>query len=854
MADIKYTKSQQQVIDTRDTNLLVSASAGSGKTRVLVDRVIKRITEEGIGVDQLLIVTFTKAAAKEMKDRIHKSLERKITETTGENRRRLMHQLSLLPVANISTLDAFCQQIIERYYYIIDLDPVFRLLADKTEGILLRDQVWQDVRETLYENDEDGSFKRLTANFSNDRNDDGLTDLVNRVYFYANAKPNPAQWLQQLADPYVINGTLNDSDLYRKQILPLIQNRVEQAIKDLGYALEKANQAEFPKLAELCETEMASLRATQDQLPDLKWDEVRETLFVKRSTSPRVTKKDDVPELKKEAQEARKAALAVIDELQDTYLALNEAITTEVMQQSHAIVTKLATTVQAFSDAYQQEKLRQHVLDFSDLEHYALEILSADTEQGKAVREQLRDRYEEIMVDEYQDTNALQEAILQTITRHEPGNLFMVGDVKQSIYRFRLADPSLFVGKFNHFGEDPQAGKDIQLAENFRSIKNVDDFTNLIFTQLMNQELGEMDYTGGAKLVFGASYYPDGYTPATELLIYEDQQTNVMTEQNEDEPIDATFKIDDKVRGQVAMVGQRILEMQANGTEIFDRETGEMRPVAFKDFALLTPTKNNNLVITELFAQMGIPVLVNDAQNYFKTTEIQIMMALLSLIDNPYQDIPLAAVLRSPIVGLDENQLAYLRVTDKTGDYFQAVLQFHDTYQSGNPYGDAIFPKIDRFLKQLTIFKDVAKQNQLVELIWRIYQETGFLDYVAGMPAGKQRQANLHALYERAAVYEKSNFKGLFQFVQFIQRMQSEDEDLAEAPTEVSDDAVRVMTIHGSKGLEFPVVFLMDMSHQFNMSDTKGDAVLNDKLGIGITYFDEHRRAKFDSLQKNAGQ
>jgi len=852
MADINYTKSQQQVIDTRKTNLLVSASAGSGKTRVLVDRVIKRVTEEGVGIDQLLIVTFTKAAAKEMKERIRKSLEKEINHAEGEKRQRLMTQLSLLPVANISTLDAFCQQLIEHYYYIINLDPVFRLLADRTEGILLRDQVWQDVREDLYGSDEDGLFRQLTVNFSNDRNDDGLTELVNKVYFYANSKPNPTEWLAQLAQPYDIGGSLNDSDIYQKKILPLVSDRLTEAIKGFKHVIALGIEMAYPKIVERSQADIERLESVKTQLPFLKWNELIETLFVARKAAPQVSTKDEMHDQKKVVQESWKLTWQPIDDLKATYFALNESRTTEVMQQSHQIVSTLAKTVQAFSEAYQTEKLRQHMLDFSDLEHFALEILQSETDQGRAVRKQLRNQYTEIMVDEYQDTNELQESILQTITKHDPGNLFMVGDVKQSIYRFRLADPSLFLNKFKRFKEHDEEGTNIELAENFRSVKNVDDFTNLIFTQLMDPQLGEMTYTGASKLVYGATYYPADYQPGTELLIYESQkqEKHQDEESTDEEPVDDAFQIDGKAEGQITMVGQRIQELIANKTPIFDRETGKLRPVEYRDIALLTPTKGNNLVITELFSRLNIPVLVNDAQNYFKTTEVQIMMALLSIIDNPYQDIPLVAILRSPIVGLDENQLAYLRITDKTGDYFQAVLRFHDTYQSDNSYGDVIYPKIKRFLEQLQLFKNVAKQNQLVTLIWRIYQETGFLDYVAAMPAGKQRQANLHALYERAAVYEQSNFKGLFQFVQFIQRMQNEDEDLSEAPTQVSDNVVRVMTIHGSKGLEFPVVFLMDMSHKFNMQDTMGDAVLNDKLGIGITYFDEKHRAKFDSLQK----
>ncbi|WP_243676549.1 3'-5' exonuclease [Secundilactobacillus collinoides] len=300
-------------------------------------------------------------------------------------------------------------------------------------------------------------------------------------------------------------------------------------------------------------------------------------------------------------------------------------------------------------------------------------------------------------------------------------------------------------------------------------------------------------------------------------------------------------------------MAQKINDLMTNNTEIWDRRAQAMRPLAYQDIAIIAPTKANNLEIQDQFGRLNIPVQINDAQSYFKTTEIQIMMSLLQLIDNPYQDIPLAAVLRSPIVGLNENELAFLRITDKTDDYFSALQHFMLTYEedyAGQAYADSLQPKVAHFLDQLTAFQSIARKQPLATLIWQIYQQTGFLDYVAGMPAGAQRQANLHALYERAADYERNGFKGLFQFVRFIERMQNNDQDLAEAAAQTTDNAVQVMTIHGSKGLEYPIVFLLDTSRNFNMQDTTGRALLNNQLGIGIDDFQPESRMVVESIPK----
>ncbi|AKP64578.1 ATP-dependent exoDNAse (exonuclease V) beta subunit [Levilactobacillus koreensis JCM 16448] len=853
-AKFSFTPSQDQAIHQTGNNLLVSASAGSGKTRVLVQRVIEHL-KSGMGIDEILIVTFTKAAAAEMRDRIQTALRQELAANQGNSDRQAFYlrQLNQLPVADISTLDAFCLRILQHYYYVIDLDPVFRLLADETENALLRDEVWSDLREQLYADDKSGLFARLTENFSGDRSDDGLAELVQQTYTFANATPDPVAWLTALPKPYQLDSDqLTQTTFYQQKLAPLFTAQLQQIQADLTSAEQLATNNSLEKQAAHLQTVLASLQGVLNLVSSGSWNDLRaavQDFTWGRMPSIRKTN-EDYPVYNELKTTYYDPARKQLDALKKTYLIQSEKQAMTTIEKSGELVGKLARVVIGFRKAYRAEKQRRHVLDFADIEHAALEILASDTEQSRHVAAQLRDQYAEIMIDEYQDTNGLQEAILTAIAEPAPkGNLFMVGDVKQSIYRFRQADPTLFMGKTDRYAVDENAGQLITLAENFRSMKNVDDFTNLIFKQLMDRELGEIAYTGSAQLKFGATYYPEDVESTAELLVY---LTEGAEENQNGEPMDERFQVDDKHQGEVLMTGKKIQELIAAKTPIYDREKKQVRPMAYRDINLLTPTRTNNLIITDELRRMGIPIVVNDAQNYFKTTEIQIMMSLLRIIDNPYQDIPLAAVLRSPIVGLNENELALLRINQKTGDYYQALLHFQQTFATGtsSEMQQRVHEKIGHFLEQLQTFRDIAQQNELVTLIWRIYQETGFLDYVGGMPAGEQRQANLHALYERAQSYEKSSFKGLFQFVRFVERLQERDADLAGAPVQTAENAVSVMTIHGSKGLEFPVVFIMDASHQFNRQDQQGNYVMSGKTGIGIDYLDTESRIKAPSLQK----
>lgn len=827
-----YTDSQWQAIYDQGTNLLVSASAGSGKTAVLVRRVIEKIKRQKLSVDQLLVVTFTEAAASEMKERIQSALQEAINEETDQAlKNHFTRQLTLLPMANISTLHSFCSKVIQRFFYLIDLDPSYRMLTDDTETILLKEDVWDELRESFYEENQE-IFYRLTENFSNDRSDSGLEDLILSMYEFARANPEPFQWLDGLVENYRVEN-LADSKLYHKLIRPQVLASLQEIIQTYQWMIDASQGTEeLLKITELAQNEQNTVQQIEQLLLEDKLDEVFslfENIKFPAYPSPR---KKDVKELYGdvivECKNYRDQAKQGLTKIKEMYFAVSPEEQVERLQEALPLVEELVRVEKRFIEEYSAKKREKGMLDFNDLEHFTLQILQADVDGTKPAESYYQQRFAEVLVDEYQDINQLQETILRQLSTNEPGNLFMVGDVKQSIYGFRLADPTLFIQKYHDFAEE-KAGRRIILAENFRSRKEVLDFTNLIFSQLMDQSVGQIEYDKQAELINGFTAFPETDTFAPELLIY--QKNGEVPEW-----------IEDKAMGEIFMTAAKIRQLIDQGFEVYDKKAKTMRPVRYEDIVLLTPTRSNNLTILEVFKQLGIPLSINDTQNYFQSTELRVMISLLQIIDNPYQDIPLAAILRSPIVGLQEEELAQVRLALPQKEYYQAVKTYAQTQE------DATADKLTIFLSQLNEWREFARREALANLLVKIYNETAYLDYVLGMPAGQQRHANLLALIERAKDYERSSFRGLYQFIRFIEKMQEKDKDLGEPPTEEVQDAVRVMTIHGSKGLEFPVVFLMDMSKSFNVQDTRRNYVFDERLGLGVKLLTPDTRVRKDTL------
>ncbi|PTQ84507.1 DNA helicase/exodeoxyribonuclease V subunit A [Trichococcus patagoniensis] len=863
----KFTETQWQAIYQTGDNILVSASAGSGKTTVLIQRIIEKV-KGGTNVDELLVVTFTESAAKEMKERMTSAIQTAINEAQSQEQYlHLIKQLSLMPQANISTIHAFCLKVIQRYFYLIDLDPVFRLLADTIEVELLKEDVWEELKETLY-GEPDTFFKNLAKAYSKDRSDDDLMKLVFSLYEFSRANPNPYHWLDSLPTLYNTEDGLVNSLLYQELLKPQMLSLTEGIRYDAEQALHLAgDDVETAAQRELLETEKGYAEQLLEAIEQDDYEKgyriVTEQLNFARWTSAKKADDDELKERKGQLKAMRDKYKDDFGDLTKQYFNRPLAEQEQVLNGIFPYAEEMARVTKRFSEAYWERKLADNVLDFNDLEHLTLQILAPIVDGERKLSDAgayYRSKFQEVLIDEYQDVNQLQESILYWVTRHQPEteNLFMVGDVKQSIYAFRLADPSLFLRKYAAFA-DRNGGERIILAENFRSRAEVIGFTNFIFEQLMDEQVGQMAYDEAAKLQAGNKSFPESERNQTELLIYlsetaDNNEEAAMTPEND---LEADMTIDDKTAGEVTMVAQKIKALIDEHYPIYDKKTKTERPLSFRDIVLLTPTKKNNLVILEIFKDFQIPVILNDTESYFQRTEVSIILSLLKVIDNPRQDIPLAAVLRSPIVGLDEKQLALIRIQHKNGDFYDAVQHFLKSYaasaleQSGEL--KEISGKLAHFLGQLNEWRSLARRSSLVSLIWTIYNDTHFLDYVGGLVAGKQRTANLHALYERAKKYEETNYKGLFQFIRFIEKIQQRDKDLAE-PTSFSDDedAVRVMTIHASKGLEFPVVFLMDLSKRFNLSDTQSKYIFSETHGLGTDYFDVAQRVQYPSLARQA--
>lgn len=818
---INWTTEQKQAIFDTDKDILVSAAAGSGKTTILIERVIEKILN-GQDVDKLLIVTFTKLAAKEMKDRLISRLRVEINNTKdSELRNNLQKQLAKVPSADISTLHSFCSNVIKKFYYLIDLDPSFRLMTDDTEQELLKEKAWDKVRNNYYQED-DKEFLNLTKNFSNDRDDNGLQDLIFQLYNFAITSPDSNSWLETLSDLYQLDGDdFEHSKLYQTVIRPnLIKELNEQ------YSLMKKAQSislendSCEKFIDSINEAIVFLEDFIQNLGNYSYNQIGEALTLfsfKRAKTIRGAVKDGAFQLVETLRKDIKKALN--ETIPNELLVTQNQELTKIMNNSFVIVNKLIEAEKRFLVEFKNLKLGNSSIDFNDLEHFTMDIFNAKEDNRMIAAEYYQDKFSEIMIDEYQDVNPMQESIVQKL-QQTSNNFFMVGDIKQSIYGFRQAAPYLFANKYEQFKLDNNNNELILLSNNFRSSKTVTSFVNRIFELVMDTQMGGVNYDNKTKLIPGANF---SETADTQVEI-----DIIDSESSDEDSID-------KRSSQINFITNRIKKLVDDKFIIFDSKKGESRPVKYSDIAILSRNKGNNTDLVSTFSAANIPIFVSDSQNYFQTMEIQVLIELLKLIDNPEQDIPLVAVLRSPIVGLDENQLAQIRLANKDINFYHATLMYIENNIN------ELTKKLTSFVNLLKKMREQAKQSRISELIWYIYQETGFLDFVTGMPGGKQRAANLHALYQRANDFEAMNFQGLFKFIRFIERIEANDKDLSQPNSiDSNEDAVNVMTIHGSKGLEFPIVFLIDTAKEFNKRDFISSTLIDSQIGLGIKYFDSN--------------
>ncbi|GGG56200.1 helicase-exonuclease AddAB subunit AddA [Paenibacillus radicis (ex Gao et al. 2016)] len=861
-----WTDDQWQAIVTEGSDVLVAAAAGSGKTAVLVERIIRKISSSS-DVDRLLVATFTKAAAAEMKDRIRLALEKELErQPQSEHLRR---QLALMNRASITTLHSFCLDVIRRYYPLIGLDPGFRI-ANETESELMRIDVLDQLFEEKYEGAGDGgAFLRLADRFGGERGDEPLYRLVQQLYDFAQSHPWPAHWLRLMAASFDVTGLegLKDSEWIASLRLD-VELTLAGAESLLRQALELTKAPAGPSpYAAAFEDDLLLVSGLLETVRSSSWEHWFEPFQAIAFGKLKAMRGDEYDKaLQEQAKELRDQAKKLVGSLADELFGRSAEQFAQELQELAPLMKALAELVIDFGVRYESAKREKGLLDFGDLEHYCLRILrdpASTPEQAipSAAALEYQRQFDEILLDEYQDTNMVQEAIVSLIANSDQGNRFMVGDVKQSIYRFRLAEPGLFMQKYRTYGSIGKGnqGLRIDLARNFRSRKEVVDGVNDVFRAIMRESVAEMDYDERAELVCGASY-PEPVSKGSfevELAVIDKSSSSLQESEFEEQSADEEGEAEGESQQDSAAdlqtaqlearwIAQRIRSLLDEGFRVYDGKRRESRPLQWRDIViLLRATQQWAPIIIEELQAAGIPAYAELSSGYFDATEVETILSLLRVIDNPYQDIPLAGTLRSPLFGLNAEELALIRISAGRASYYDAVQQA--TVDTRLP--EETRRKLMLFLERLERWRDEARQGALADLIASIYQTTGYSDFVGGLPGGTQRQANLRALHDRARQYEATSFRGLFRFLRFIERMRDSGGDLGTARAlGEQEDVVRIMSIHKSKGLEFPVVFAAGLGKNFNQQDLRAAFLKHKQLGFGPKFIDPDLRISYPTL------
>jgi ATP-dependent helicase/nuclease subunit A len=842
----KWTTAQQEVIDTRNASLLVSAAAGSGKTAVLVQRIIdlvKGVGSEPVDIDRILVVTFTRAAAKEMKERVYKSLKEYCRE--HPNDARMQRQKTLVHSAHICTIDSFCQDVVRSHFHEIDVDPQARI-ADTGELTLLSEEVMQELLEEEYEK-KDPDFLALIDAFSRKERDDQVMEIITQVERAAMASPWPEQYLDQLLVSYEVDTVSEVEELpWMKQLVA----GVRALAKDLGshsrrlYAQlvnEEIKGQPHPYLPALLDDQSyfdeLSLATSYDSLYRIVSAHTKWTTFKRLSGASETDK-----ELAKSIQEQRNAYKKIVaGDIEKVITGSLDDILDE-MKRVAPFARITVSLTKKYIEAFYKKKQEKNVLSFSDLEHKALEVLvrkedNRPTAQGLAYRNQ----FEEIMVDEYQDSNELQELLLSSITRDEK-NYFMVGDVKQSIYRFRQACPDIFLEKCQRYkNKQGETFRRIDLDQNFRSRLEVIRPVNDIFRMIMKEDLGGVEYDEVAELKLGATWVPK---PVPERSC----QMETIVIPSADESLQEALDGKEKESLEAVVIASKIRELMGT-MQVYDKDTGSMRPITYNDIVILHRSANavSDSMIRILSAR-GIPARSISNKGYFSAVEVQTALAALKIIDNPRQDIPMAAVLHSPMVGLSEETLGRIAAAHKDLGFAEAVLAEREENRAAIDEKER--EKLSRFYERLSYYRSHVADTPIFELLQQILTESGYMTYVSGLTGGVRKRGNLEMLLEKAIAYQHSSYQGIFHFLSYIDKLCTYDADTGEADDTAGEEAVRIMTIHKSKGLEFPVVFVAGCGKKFQFDNAA--VVLDRKFGMAMQYIDAKRRVKTKTLYQQA--
>ena len=845
MAEVKWTNEQLQAIQEKNSNILVAAAAGSGKTAVLVERIIHKIIDEQMDIDKILVVTFTNAAASEMRERILESIYKKLEENP-ENV-HLQRQIILLNKASICTIHSFCLDVIHNHFYEIDLPSNFKI-ADTAEIDLLKQEVLDDLFEQKY-TENDKNFIELLENYTNYRGDEALQELVLKIYKFIQSSPFPIKWLQEKLELLKIEDKDISQTIWGKLIIQTVDDDIQESIMQLE--VTKSKMALYPEMTKFYQTISEDIINLQDLQKYNSWDELYIKLLNFNFSKWPVDKKV-INDLKEDSKEIRDKVKKHIKEKTAKLLSCSQEQAVKDLKIITPILEKLSNLVTEFTKNFAEKKKEKNCIDFNDIEHFALKILLDENNNPTEVAKKYKEKFEEIAIDEYQDSNLVQEAILTSISKGN--NIFMVGDVKQSIYKFRQARPELFLQKYDEYkNKEEKAQEDnlkIQLFRNFRSRQNILNITNLVFESIMSKELGDINYNENEYLNYGANYpEPEeikNYAGIAELDIIDLKEDESITAFEGEEDEEEQERVEDDVL-EAKFVANKIQELLNSNYMVFDKKQG-YRKIRPKDIViLLRATSNLSPIYEKELSDLELPVFSDTSGTYLDTVEIQTILSVLKIIDNPLQDIPLVVVLRSSICNFTDNDLITIRLTDRNCNFYEALIKTRLICE-----GD-LKNKIESFLEKLEKWKSISQYMPLDEFIWQIYLDTGYYQYVGLLPNGAMRQANLKTLFEKAKQYEKASFKGLFNFIQFIDKLKKQNGDLASAKLiGENEDVIRIMSIHKSKGLEFPVVFLCNSHKKFNMQDLNDNILLHQDIGFGPTIMDTTRKIKYSSIAKDA--
>ena len=858
----KWTPAQKSAIDTRDCNVLVSAAAGSGKTAVLVERIISMITDpdKNIDIDRLVVVTFTKAAAAQMKDKIRKALDSMLDENPGDM--NLLRQITLLNNAQITTIDSFCLWIIRNHFPEVNLDPGFRIM-DEGEKKLIENDVLEDVLEEFYV-EADEEFFNLVDAFGMGRDDSGLVSIIDKIYRFSRSNPWIDEWFDECMLVY-------DDETYDNPAIKELYDSIKNALFDY--------RDKYNRLVDICSEPAGPAAYTSALQSDLLGinEMINSQDFgelgrkIRTFSFEALSRKKDAgadPDIKEYVKGQRKLFKDYIGRLNDKIFLKEDDGIFEDMQGAGIQIRTLLKVAKVYAKRVSEVKREKGIIDFNDMEHLALSIL-VKKEDGKLVytetADKLANRFEEILIDEYQDSNQLQEVILNAVSKTrlsgENNNIYMVGDVKQSIYKFRLACPELFIEKYDTYGETGDSVR-IELQKNFRSRENVLECANDVFSHIMNKNFSGIGYDETVRLNAGFPYpeysdsnYGDEVNKSTDVIL--------ISSENEEEATTRELEAD--------RLAKLIEGIVSSGVNVYDADENIYRPAEYRDIVILTRSVTGWAdTFADALMDRGIPAYTDSSTGYFSVREIQVILSMLTIVDNPVQEISLAAAMMSYFGGFTAAELGMVRKlgrehADKNthNNLYEHLKVTAGLGEVVAAHGEAIAAddlnikrmsgKCALFLAKLTEYRDKSSVEPLYDLCWEMIYDSGYYDYVGTMPAGAQRQANLNVLLERAAGYGKSSYSGLFNFLRYIERLKKFDEDFAEGAASLdNENLVRIMSIHKSKGLEFPIVILAGAHKSINFMDATAPVLVDQNLGIAVDYVDLERRTKTPTIIKGA--